>query len=1068
MQSFSSIMDNDNDVNNDILMNIGGVSENNLKDKLTFSDDSDININSIEHSPYTDTDSLAMKLTRFKNGFSVLSLNAQSLAAKFDSIAILISDLLSHGYEFSAICIQETWICKDKDISLFCLPNYNFEHTPARTSLHGGAAIYVNKKYSYKITDNFNTSETFDGILTEITGHNLAKPVTIMNIYKPPGNYTNQNIEMFLDEISPTLNKLSKTKSESIVVGDFNIDLLKISERAVYQQYLDMFLSSGFVPRITLPTRLSRRSGSLIDQIFQRNINIESKYDAGIVVSQISDHFPCFICLDVCQIKDQPPKKINVVSFNETAIQNFSNQLSNTNILAKLDHDLCTNPNCNYKVIHEDVCSAHNHHFPVKTVKFSKYKHKKSNWITSGIIKSIYNRDRLYRKLKSTAFNSDAYISIQTNLNTINKILKITIRLAKKQFYAKQFENFKYDMKKTWQNIKNILNKSKPKSKFPQYFTINGSSVSNPSVIANEFNKYFTSIGPELADKIPTPPGNNFRKHLMKIHCHSKFTFQQCTLESTIKVIHSLKSKSSAGLDGISSKLLKRVCSIIAPALNLVINQSLFTGIFPDILKIAKVLPLFKKGDDTVFGNYRPISLLSTFSKVFEKTVFNQVYDYFQINRLFFKSQYGFRIGHSTELAALQFADKILNDLDNHNTPVSIFLDLSKAFDTLDHNILLTKLEHYGITDIALQWFRSYLSNRYQFVQFDSVASDMYPLTTGVPQGSILGPLLFIIYMNDISTVSSEFETILYADDTTLTSAIGSITCESFSEGNTSELLSKELTNIYMWLLANRLSLNFDKTKYIVFQSPHNRKNNITLDIKIDQFTITRVNEFNFLGITINSSMTWNTHINKISTKISQVIGILNKLKHFLPCDILRTIYNSLISPHLNYGILAWGFSCNRIFKLQKKAVRIISNSKYNEHTDPLFKRLGLLKVQDIFNKQCLKLYHKICNNNAPDYFKSMFNLNSQFHSYDTRQNSSLHIPFTRTVFAEKCIRHYIPVLIHRTPLCITQKLSTHSPEGFAHYVKLNYLNNYSDDCHILNCFICQSNDTEERDTLYT
>ena len=391
------------------------------------------------------------------------------------------------------------------------MPNYHFEHTPARASSHGGTALYIHKKYSYTITDHFNLSETFDGIMTEITGHNLIKPVNIMNIYKPPGNYTNQNIETFLNEISPTLNKLSKSKSESIVVGDFNIDLLKISERTVYQQYLDIFFSSGFVPRITLPTRLSRRSGSLIDQIFHRNINTESHYNTGIIVSQISDHFPYFLCLDICQEKYHPPKKINVSTFNETAVENFSNQLHDTNILSKLEPDICTDPNDNCQVIHQEMCSAHESHFPIKTVIFSKYKHKKSNWITSGIIKSIYNRDRLYRKLKSKVFNSVAYMEIQTNLFTINTILKKTIRLAKKQFYAKQFENFKYDMKKTWQNIKSILNKAKPKSKFPDFFKINGSIENNPSVIANEFNKYFTEIGPKLAEEIPNPRGNNFR-----------------------------------------------------------------------------------------------------------------------------------------------------------------------------------------------------------------------------------------------------------------------------------------------------------------------------------------------------------------------------------------------------------------------------------------------------------------------------------------------------------------------------------------------------------------------------
>ena len=174
-------------------------------------------------------------------------------------------------------------------------------------------------------------------------------------------------------------------------------------------------------------------------------------------------------------------------------------------------------------------------------------------------------------------------------------------------------------MKKNWQNIKNILNRSKPKSKFPEYFIINGTLEKQPSIIANEFNKYFTSIGPELAERIPNPPGNNFKTHLLQVHCSSKFHFELCTVESTIKIINSLKPKSSAGPDGISTKLLKRICSIIAPSLTLVINQSLFTGVFPDLFKIAKVIPLFKKGDARIFGNYRPISVLSSFSKVFEK-----------------------------------------------------------------------------------------------------------------------------------------------------------------------------------------------------------------------------------------------------------------------------------------------------------------------------------------------------------------------------------------------------------------------------------------------------------------
>ena len=186
-------------------------------------------------------------------------------------------------------------------------------------------------------------------------------------------------------------------------------------------------------------------------------------------------------------------------------------------------------------------------------------------------------------------------------------------------------------------------------------------------------------------------------------------------------------------------------------------------------------------------------------------------------------------------------------------------------------------------------------------------------------------------------------------------------------------------------------------------------------------------------------------------------------MKHFLPTDILRTIYNSLVSPHLNYGVLAWGLSCTRILKLQKKAVRVISNAKYNAHTDPIFRQLGLLKINHVFDKQCLKLYHKICNNEAPAYFESMFSQNNLFHDYNTRQNSSLRIPFTRTVFAEKCIRYYIPQLLIKSPVCITEKINTHSRQGFAHYVKMHFINSYSNNCNIPGCYICQTHECAQR-----
>ena len=298
-------------------------------------------------------------------------------------------------------------------------------------------------------------------------------------------------------------------------------------------------------------------------------------------------------------------------------------------------------------------------------------------------------------------------------------------------------------------------------------------------------------------------------------------------------------------------KLIKGASASLAKPLSLIINQSLSTGIFPDKLKIAKVVPIYKKDDSTLIDNYRPISLLPVMSKIFEKVVYGQIYDYLISNLLLYKSQHGFQKLHSTETATLEFLDRIYNNLDAGETPISVFLDLSKAFDTLDHSILLKKLDYYGIRGIPLKWFQSYLSGRTQFVDYDGICSTALPITTGVPQGSILGPLLFLIYINDMHSAFNNFESILYADDTTLVKSLSSF---SFSTESTDQNLSKninsELQKVQEWLAANRLSLNISKTKYMIFHFPQ-RTVLLDLDLKINDTKIERVDEFNFLGLQV-------------------------------------------------------------------------------------------------------------------------------------------------------------------------------------------------------------------------
>ena len=341
-------------------------------------------------------------------------------------------------------------------------------------------------------------------------------------------------------------------------------------------------------------------------------------------------------------------------------------------------------------------------------------------------------------------------------------------------------------------------------------------------------------------------------------------------------------------------------------------------------------------------------------------------------------------------------------------------MDLSKAFDTLDHAILISKLEHYGIRGTALNWIKSYLYGRLQFTCINSVCSRTQRIKYGVPQGSILGPLLFLIYVNDIVNSSSLLKFIIFADDTTVIFSH----CDMKLVFDT---LNNELPKISSWFKSNRLSLNLLKTHFINFKGTRVIIGNAGT-IEIDGVLIEEKKTVTFLGVVINEFLTWDDHILKVLKSVSRCIGVLFKLKHCLPLHILFTLYNSILLPHISYCNIIWGSfksKNNKIYLLQKKAIRLCAGSDFYDHTDPLFYRFKTLKVDDIHTLQIALFMYRFHSKQLPTIFEHMFKLNSAVHNYPTRISSNVHLLNPITRLAHKSIRHTGPDIWNNIPLYV-------------------------------------------------
>ena len=470
-------------------------------------------ITTIRHSSYYDYDKFNELIINKNDRFSVLSTNIQSINSKFNELEAFVEELGNNNFKFRVICLQETWKSDCDDLSVYDLPGYTCIAQGKHCSNKGCIKIYVDNKYKTEVKCNINMYEHWEGLIIEIK----SNTITIGNIYRPPKT-TNDSLNVFIEELSYTLSSLENNNNQLILAGDFNINLLKLNDNEIYSHFFDTLVSHSLHPQITLPTRFTRTNGTLIDNFFCKLSKYTLESTAGILTKQCSHHQPYFMLLNITQVTEYHPKfiKIKIVSEQAMTTFNVKYEIRSDVLYNKLNKSLNADTSINYEIIHDEIARAKNKCMPSKIVKFNKYKHKKSSWITQGLLKSIRYRDQLYKKLKLTNPNSPNYDTVKTNLKTYNLILKQNIHSAKQIYYETCFHHFRNDVGNTWKTINEILTKNQTKHKLPTVFNENGTDITDNINIAKKINNFFTNVGQKIAKDIQYDGNKNYSYYLNK------------------------------------------------------------------------------------------------------------------------------------------------------------------------------------------------------------------------------------------------------------------------------------------------------------------------------------------------------------------------------------------------------------------------------------------------------------------------------------------------------------------------------------------------------------------------
>ena len=711
-------------------------------------------------------------------------------------------------------------------------------------------------------------------------------------------------------------------------------------------------------------TRITPRSKTLIDIILTTNANMCK--NTCVVHKSFSDHslvhttITSKVEMNDGRKNDHVTKKFR--SFKNFNVNDFANDLNNVNWSVN-DTQAVNEVWDSFLKKFTKVCD---NHAPIKTIRF---KDNICPWLDGrdDIFNKMHDRDYHHEKAVNGNNDNEHWTMYKRLRNEVNMMLKE----AKRAYFTDEINDSAGDNKKMWSTLKKLL----PNKKGNKSCTLPSTSMGDLH-LANEFNTHFVNIG-STKDQASSKMNNG-----NKCSTDAKFTFSEISVNEILDEINSISCQKASGLDNVSVKLLKYGKEAIAPILCKIFNMSLVQGYFPDDLKAARVTPIYKNGDKDNLCNYRPISILPVCSKILEKLVHKQLYDYVTCNNILYKGQSGFRKHHSTCSALHKTIDRWNTEIDNGNYVGALFIDLSKAFDMVNHQLLVQKLYSLGIQNNENCWFKSYLNKRTQCVSINNSISASQFISSGVPQGSILGPLLFLLFINDMPVDLKHSVVDMYADDTLI------YVCDK--DVNVIEnRLNEDINILCKWLENNLMKANVNKTKFMLLGTPVKISHARKISISMNNNEIEHVTCFKYLGVQINANLKWNEQINSICRKVCKSIAVMRRIKPFVPRNSLITIYNTMFLSHIDYAITVWcncgDTNLNRLQKLQNMAMRIILNAPFRTHINDMLQTLGFMNIRDRITYATGCMMYKVRNEMTPSYLSDNFKLVNEVHSVNTR-----------------------------------------------------------------------------------